>query len=251
MQTLVVGVLERADIETPDFLVSGVEPATEESQTESAEDGTLVAEAEPESERTAEEPPATASPISSDEDPNQLADAVSAEDAGPSSAASSPLQALAPAAREATEAEILAATKQYWGQLVQCMTVEAQSRLDGLVEQRELQIYDYLLQRRQGHERAHELLESLDTFAVDPRLLAHGKQVLAWHTSGMKLYDRVLAMLTDASAGQMAGPFAQSWQSASTQLRMEENLVLEKHRAVATYLNHNYNDGAPFVPAFP
>jgi hypothetical protein len=45
-------------------------------------------------------------------------------------------------------------------------------------------------------------------------------------------------LLTDAPTAQLTGPFAQSWQSAATQHRMEERLLLEKRKAVESYIRH-------------
>jgi hypothetical protein len=74
--------------------------------------------------------------------------------------------------------------------------------------------------------------------------------VLSWQQAGARLYGRAVDLLTDAPTDQLTGPFAQSWQSAATQHRMEEKLVREKHFSVASYLDFTYKDLAPFKPAF-
>ncbi|MDZ4657095.1 MAG: hypothetical protein SH868_05900 [Bythopirellula sp.] len=154
------------------------------------------------------------------------------------------------APRQPTPQETRAATRAYWNTLTECMLVEAHGRLRGEGSPEEWQLYDYLLQREQGHEKALKDLEALDEFGVDERLVEHGEQVTAWHKSGVKLFDYALSLLSDGPGAKLTGPFAQSWQSAATQLRMEENLVIERHRAVANYLDREYRQEKPFVPAF-
>lgn len=154
------------------------------------------------------------------------------------------------APRQPTPQETRVATRAYWNTLTECMLVEAHGRLRGEGSPEEWQLYDYLLQRKQGHEKALKDLEALDEFGVDERLVEHGEQVTAWHKSGVKLFDYALSLLSDGPGAKLTGPFAQSWQSAATQLRMEENLVIERHRAVANYLDREYRQESPFVPAF-
>jgi len=52
------------------------------------------------------------------------------------------------------------------------------------------------------------------------------------------LFDRSTQLLSDAPTGKLTGPFAQSWQSAATQHRMEEKLIFNKHAAIENYLEH-------------
>lgn len=151
---------------------------------------------------------------------------------------------------EPTTQEKQAATRTYWDQLTGIMLAEAQGRLRGEGNPDEWELYDYLSQRKRGHEDALAKLEKLEHLGVDDRLLEHGDQVIAWHKAGIKLFEHGLSLLSDGPGAKLTGPFAQSWQSAATQLRMEENLVVERHKAVANYLDREYANAAPFVPAF-
>ncbi len=139
---------------------------------------------------------------------------------------------------ELTDAEKLAATQKCWLELNECIQTEVSNRSSGMNESQSWQLYDYLLHRNEGHQQVVEAIERLDHQGVDPRLRAYAQQVLAWHRSGANLFDRAAQLLTDAPAGNLTGPFAQSWQSAATQHRMEEKLILNKHVAVASYLEH-------------
>jgi hypothetical protein len=148
-----------------------------------------------------------------------------------------------------TSAETRAATRAYWNKLTEYMAAEAQGRLREEGSPEEWHLYDYLAQRKRGHEQALETLATLNETGVDEKLVAHGQQVTNWHQSGVKLFDHALSLLSDGPGAKLTGPFAQSWQSAATQLRMEENLVLDRHKAVANYLDREYPAAAPFVPA--
>jgi hypothetical protein len=163
---------------------------------------------------------------------------------------SEPTTANATLIPEPTAAETRTATRAYWDKLTECIQNEANGRLRGEGNPEEWQLYDYLLQRKKGHEQALVVFETLEPLAVDDRLVEHGGQVASWHKSGIKLFENALSLLSDGPGAKLTGPFAQSWQSAATQLRMEENLVLERHKAVANYLDREYAAEAPFVPAF-
>ena len=154
-----------------------------------------------------------------------------------------------PAPRQFTAEETRAATRAFWNTLTECMLVEAHGRLQGEGHTEEWLLYDYLSQRKKGHEQALKDLEALKALGVDERLVEHGEQVAAWHKSGVKLFEHALSMLSDGPGAKLTGPFAQSWQSAATQLRMEEKLVLDRHHAVANYLDREYAEEGPFVPA--
>jgi hypothetical protein len=143
-----------------------------------------------------------------------------------------------------------ATTRAYWDQLTAIMLSEARGRTREVGNPEEWQLYDYLTQRKLGHEKALEALTTLEPFAVDERLLAHGEQVIIWHKSGSKLFEHALSLLSDGPGEKISGPFAQSWQSSATQLRMEENLVIDRHNGLANYLDREYPDEAPFKPAF-
>jgi hypothetical protein len=151
---------------------------------------------------------------------------------------------------EPTAEERHAATRAYWDQLTAIMLSEARGRTRGVGNPEEWQLYDYLTQRKLGHEKALEALTTLEPFAVDERLLAHGEQVTIWHKAGSKLFEHALSLLSDGPGAKISGPFAQSWQSSATQLRMEENLVIDRHNGLANYLDREYPDEVPFKPAF-
>lgn len=151
---------------------------------------------------------------------------------------------------EPTPEERLHATQNYWNKLTECMRTEALARVQDVDNPAQWQLYDYLTLRKKGHQQAVDSLETIDSFAVDSRLLEHGRQVLTWHKSGVKLFEHALSLLTDGPGAKISGPFAQSWQSAATQLRMEENLVIERHKGVANYLDREFSEGGPFPPAF-
>ena len=138
-----------------------------------------------------------------------------------------------------TDAEKLAATHDCWVALNVCLREEAEHRSKSITKPGSWQLFDYLLHRQKGHQKVVEAIELLDHQGVDPRLETYVAQVLTWHRSGADLFDRAAQLLTDAPAGKLTGPFAQSWQSAATQHRMEEKLILNKHAAVANYLEHS------------
>ena len=151
---------------------------------------------------------------------------------------------------EPTAEERRVATRAYWDKLTASMLAEAKGRTQEAGNVAQWQLYDYLTQRMKGHEQALLELEGLDDFAVDERLTTHGEQVLTWHNAGVKLFRNAVSLLTDGPGAELSGPFAQSWQSAATQLQMEENLVVDRHKGVAAYLDREYAEEAPFVPAF-
>lgn len=155
-----------------------------------------------------------------------------------------------PARPEPSGSEQLELTRDYWDKVTGIMLKEANGRLRGAGNPEEWELYDYLSQRKRGHEAALAELEKLDSYGIDDRLADHGDQVIAWHKSGIKLFDYGLSLLSDGPGAKLTGPVAQSWQSAATQLRMEESLVVNRHKAVAKYLNREYASEAPFVPAF-
>jgi len=143
-----------------------------------------------------------------------------------------------------------AATKAYWNSFADCARSEFHGRWPE-IQYANWQLLDYLIHRQQGHEQVLKSLKQLETQGVDARLLDHSAIVFAWHKSGEELFAQAVNLLTNGPRAQLTGPFAQSWQSAATQHRMEEKLVRKKHRVTAGYLNHTYEALAPFVPAFP
>ncbi len=140
--------------------------------------------------------------------------------------------------RELTEAEQRVATQAYWAAFSASVQEEARNRSKGIKDPNSWLLFDFLMHRKLCHKTAVEAIEGLETRGVDSRLLAYAEQVLTWQTAGVELFDRASFLLTDAPAGKLTGPFAQSWQSAATQHRMEEKLILSKHAAIASYLEH-------------
>ncbi len=170
--------------------------------------------------------------------------------AAPSDAGADRVTPAVPAIPELTADERSAYTRAYWDKLTACMLTEAKGRVQEVGNVEEWQLYDYLNRRKLGHEQALESLSGLSEFGVDQRLVSHGQQVVTWHRSGVKLFEHAVALLTDGPGAELTGPFAQSWQSAATQLRMEESLVVDRHKGLTVYLDREYPKEAPFVPAF-
>ncbi|MEM8944388.1 MAG: hypothetical protein AAGD11_04330 [Planctomycetota bacterium] len=214
-----VGLLEKADIEVPAMLADASSNDAPSSETEStpAEPNADVA--------SAEGPSLTESDVAVDTD-----DAPVDQNAD--------VSAPRPTPPVLSEAEQLVATKNCWLALSEAMKVESTNRAKSIRDPGNWQLFDYLLHRQRGHSKVVAAIEAIDLNGVDPRLKAHVAQVLVWHRAGADLFERATQLLTDAPAGKLSGPFAQSWQSASTQHRMEEKLILNKHRSVASYLEH-------------
>ena len=218
VKAMAVDLLEKADINVPVTLASeDAESSAPESgvadTTDADQDSTVTIGAE--------------TALSANED-SDAADDDSVEDSDPVAEAPQPL----------SEEEKLAATKLCWKSLSQAIRQEAANRTKSITDASNWQLFDYLLHRKKGHAKAVENLEAIELRGVDQRLKAHVQQVLAWQRSGAELFERAAHLLTDAPAGKLSGPFAQSWQSASTQHRMEEKLLLDKHVAIASYLEH-------------
>jgi hypothetical protein len=141
------------------------------------------------------------------------------------------------------------ATEAAWKRLNVSLQSEAAGRNAVTGDPSNWQLFDYLTQRRKGHQQVVAELDQIDANAIDQRLASHVKQVLDWHRTGENLFDRALVLLTDGPTAQLTGPTAQSWQSAATQHRMEEKLLVRKHVVVATYLEHTYPEAGPFKPS--
>jgi hypothetical protein len=216
VQAMAVGVLEKADIEVPAILSLQAKAKTPGDTTVEENVATTSS-----AELAAEESP-TDSPVESSAESSVDDDSAAEEEPRP----------------ELSEAEELAATQTCWSQLNQCVQNEAGNRSKTIAEPENWQLFDYLLHRKEGHKQAIDAIEEIDLHGVEPRLVAHVQQVLAWHRAGERLFDRAAHLLTDAPAGKLTGPFAQSWQSAATQHRMEEKLLANKHTSVASYLQH-------------
>ena len=136
-----------------------------------------------------------------------------------------------------------ALTIAYWQALGACMRVEVKDRVPAIDAEGNWQLFDYLVGRKDGHQKAAAAIAALDPRGVDDHVLAYAEKARAWHEDGAKLFARAVDLLTDAPTAQLSGPFAQSWQSASTQHRMEARLLEEKQQAVQSYLDHTYAAG--------
>lgn len=208
MKTMLVGILERADVIDPGFF--GAE----------AQGGEL----------------------------NSLADGTGGEVSNVSSGSVG--QDSSSSKRELTDQGRQAATKRYWEGLTASIQAEtAHHSIDSKNADR-WRLFDYLSYRRQGYQKAVKGIKALDETGVDQRLIWHGQQVLAWHQTGIELYDEAIKLLSDSPGEELTGPLAKRWESSAVQHRMEEELVREKHFSLASYLNHTFKDAAPFRPAF-
>jgi len=162
-----------------------------------------------------------------------------------------PAEATAPAApaplRDVTTlSEVLALTDDqrraltlaYWKALDECMNAETAHRSEGMGSDGNWELYNYLTCRHEGHQTAAETIAQLNRRGVDPHVAAYGEKALAWHEEGAQLYAQAKVLLTDAPTAQLSGPLAESWQSAAKQHQMEQRVLVEKHRAVLSYLEH-------------
>ncbi len=139
-------------------------------------------------------------------------------------------------------------TLAYWDALALCMEEEVKTRVPAIDRDGTWQLFDYLTGRKAGHRKAAEAIAALDARGVDDHVMAYCKKARTWHEDGAKLFGRAVDLLTDAPTAQLSGPFAQSWQSAATQHKMEARLLAEKHQAVKAYLSHAYGEGAAAAP---
>jgi hypothetical protein len=143
-----------------------------------------------------------------------------------------------------TDAQRQALTLAYWEAVAACMQDEVAHRVPAIDADGNWQLFDYLTGRKDGHLRAAAAVAQLDARGVDDHVVAYAEKARAWHEDGGKLFGRAVDLLTDAPTAQLSGPFAQSWQSAATQHRMEERLLAEKYVAVKSYLDHAYPPAA-------
>jgi hypothetical protein len=141
-----------------------------------------------------------------------------------------------------------ALTLEYWDALGVCMRNEVKNRVPAIDSEGNWQLFDYLTGRKEGHLEAADAMTQLDSRGVDDHVMAYAVKARNWHREGAGLFGRALDLLTDAPSAQLSGPFAQSWQSAATQHRMEERLLAEKHEAVQSYLTNTYPPAAAAPP---
>lgn len=242
MKTMCATVLEQAEIvEAGYFGDDTTEAAAAEENSELASDnaeeahnGTTSAATATSDTTVASSESSTSDTAPANEDPNAFDEDLAQADAEET---------------ELTEEERFVATKKYWAGLVKCINQEVGERTTTPGNHDSWQLFDYLSHRAEGHEKAVEAIDQLEELGVDAKLLLHAKQVRTWHNAGAQLYRRAVNLLTDSTNDQLTGPFAQSWQSAATQHRMEEKLVRDKHASLASYLEHAYKDVGTVNPA--
>jgi hypothetical protein len=138
-------------------------------------------------------------------------------------------------------------SREYWDALNACMKTESDTRANQ--SEGNWEIHDYLSSRSAGHRTAAEGIARLSLRGVDGHVSAYAKRVLAWHQEGADMFAHAKDLVTDAPTAQFSGPFAQEWQSSVTQHQMEERLLLEKHAAVQSYLDHAGRSDKTAVPA--
>lgn len=141
--------------------------------------------------------------------------------------------------QESNELVDFTATRDYWTELTAALDHEADNRTQKPSAQQGWQLFDYIVSRRDGHAETVDQLQQLAAGNVDRRLLDFAHRVEDWHQRGADLYDRAANLLTDSSSSDLGGPVAQSWQSAATQHRMEERLLLERRQTLDRYVRRH------------
>lgn len=129
------------------------------------------------------------------------------------------------------------ATDDYWKELTATIDREAANRATPPSDSEPWELFDYIARRRDAHAEAVAQLQQLEPDNVDPRLLDFADRVETWHQQGADLYARAAQLLTDSGSSNLGGPVAQSWQSAATQQRMEERLLVERRQSLQQYLS--------------
>ena len=137
----------------------------------------------------------------------------------------------------------------YWLALTSSLNNERAQRTAFSKKLRGRMLFDYLSQRKRGHEDVVAAMKNTEARDVDRNLRAHARQIISWHQNGEELHSRALDLLADSSSGKLTGPLAKSWHSAANQHQMEERLLRGKHFSVAGYLNSTYEADTPFYPA--
>jgi hypothetical protein len=151
--------------------------------------------------------------------------------------------------RNPTVEEEQQASRDYWRAITQCLAEEARGRYQQVTGGGTQQRQDYLTLRTQGHLAAVDAITQLDPAGVDPRLVEHGQQLAIWHQSAAELFEQAGELLaTDTQSGGQ-NPLSEDWRKASIQLGKEQQLLMNRHQAMANYLNHQYPESAPFTPA--
>lgn len=141
------------------------------------------------------------------------------------------------------------ASRDYWLALTKCLAEEARGRYQQVTGDGNQQRQDYLTLRAQGHLAAVDTITQLDPAGVDPRLVEHGQQLANWHQSAAELFERGGELLATGAQSGGKNPLSEDWRKASIQLGKEQQLLLNRHQAMADYLNHQYPESGPFTPA--
>ncbi len=144
-----------------------------------------------------------------------------------------------------TEEQRAALTRNYWGKSVEAMQQESTNRLSAMASNPNWQLFDYLTHCQNGHQRAADSIEALSKHGIDAKVQGYAEKALRWHLSGVKLHSRAIQLLNEAPTSDLSGPLAQSWQSARTQHRMEEKLLITRYQAVARYMRHTFDQAQP------
>lgn len=133
-------------------------------------------------------------------------------------------------------------TKVHWNQLLSLIDESQQAAAQASQFSGPPQLFDVLASRKQVHVDALEQMEELDPHGVHARVVSYSAAIKQWHEDGEKLYRRAMDLLTDTAKAELSGPFAQSWQSAATQHRMEERLLKDRRSALENFVEHWLNE---------
>lgn len=134
-------------------------------------------------------------------------------------------------------------TRVYWESLLSSLDESQKAAVEASQFSGQPQLYDLLASRKQIHVDALERMEDLDAHGVNVRVVSFSAATKQWHEDGKKLYTRAMDLLTDTAKAELSGPFAQSWQSAATQHRMEERLLKDRRSALENFVEHWLNEG--------
>ena len=233
VKTMAIGILEKAELIEPGQFGSGDENAPNDSKSDvkSSTKETLANETRPaevESEKTIEiTKPEEFDGTATEHTPGNRNDSDATVEVGD------------PDVKYAVK-QRASLTRQYWTKMDKINHQESKNRLAKSAKNRSWQLFDYLTHRKNGHQQAAEAIKALSQHGVDAKVLDYSDKVLQWHLFGVKLNSRAVQLLTDAPSSQLTGPFAQDWQSAATQHRMEEKLLLKRRQAVARYIQHTF-----------
>ncbi|MEQ8210443.1 MAG: hypothetical protein RH917_11480 [Lacipirellulaceae bacterium] len=129
-------------------------------------------------------------------------------------------------------------TRAYWEKLLTALDESKRAAAKASQFSGQPQLYDLLANRKQVHVDTLKRMDDLDTHGVNVRVVSYSAAIKQWHQDGERLYTRAMDLLTDTAKAELSGPFAQSWQSAATQHRMEERLLKDRRAALENYVDH-------------